>query len=298
MTHIQPARGNAAKNDAATLPEGVITVDTTNKSIRVHDGTTAGGHALLPASLKGQPDGVASLGSDGKVPAAQLPSYVDDVLEYASLAAFPATGQASVIYVAQDSNKTYRWSGSAYVEISPSPGSTDAVPEGASNLYFTAARAQAAVTSVTGNAGTATKLQTARTINGVSFDGTANITVADSTKLPTSGGTATDTQLNGMRVRAASAQSGTAFAVNYANGDYFKFTATGNTTVTLSNFPAGLVACGVIEAVNWGGKTITFPTGTKIVGGSLSLTASGTDLLGLVWDGAIMRVTLMAKDVK
>lgn len=253
MTHIQPARGNAAKNDAATLHEGVITVDTTNKSIRVHDGTTAGGHALLPASLKGQPDGVASLGSDGKVPAAQLPSY---------------------------------------------PGSTDAVPEGASNLYFTAARAQAAVTSVTGNAGTATKLQTARTINGVSFDGTANITVADSTKLPTSGGTATDTQLNGMRVRAAPAQSGTAFAVNYANGDYFKFTATGNTTVTLSNFPAGLVACGVIEAVNWGVKTITFPTGTKIVGGSLSLTASGTDLLGLVWDGANMRVTLMAKDVK
>lgn len=57
---------------------------------------------------------------DGKVPASQLPSYVDDVLEYANLAAFPGTGESGKIYVAQDTNKTYRWSGSAYVEISAS----------------------------------------------------------------------------------------------------------------------------------------------------------------------------------
>lgn len=57
---------------------------------------------------------------DGKVPASQLPSYVDDVLEYANLAAFPATGETGKIYVAIDTNETYRWSGSAYVEISPS----------------------------------------------------------------------------------------------------------------------------------------------------------------------------------
>lgn len=60
----------------------------------------------------------------GKVPAAQLPSYVDDVLEYANLAAFPATGESGKIYVALDTNLTYRWSGSAYVEISPSPDLT------------------------------------------------------------------------------------------------------------------------------------------------------------------------------
>ena len=57
---------------------------------------------------------------DGKVPASQLPSYVDDVLEYANSAAFPVTGESGKIYVAQDTNKTYRWSGSAYVEISAS----------------------------------------------------------------------------------------------------------------------------------------------------------------------------------
>ena len=71
-------------------------------------------------SEKGQPNGYASLDSGGKVPIAQLPSYVDDVLEFANLASFPATGSASVIYVALDTNLTYRWSGSAYVEISPS----------------------------------------------------------------------------------------------------------------------------------------------------------------------------------
>jgi len=86
---------------------------------------------------KGAANGYASLDASAKVPAAQLPSYVDDVVEYANLAAFPATGTVGVIYVALDTEKIYRWSGSAYVEISPSPGSTDAVPEGSTNLYFT-----------------------------------------------------------------------------------------------------------------------------------------------------------------
>lgn len=45
--------------------------------------------------------------------------------------------------------------------------------------------------SCTGNAATATQLATARTINGVSFNGTANITVYDSTKLSLAGGTMT-----------------------------------------------------------------------------------------------------------
>lgn len=56
----------------------------------------------------------------GKVPSTQLPSYVDDVLEFANLAAFPGTGETGKIYVAIDTNRTYRWSGSAYIETSPS----------------------------------------------------------------------------------------------------------------------------------------------------------------------------------
>jgi hypothetical protein len=84
--------------------------------------------------------GAAPLGSDGKVPAAYLPGYVDDVLEFASRAAFPATGETGKIYIAIDTELPYRWSGSTYIEISASPGSTDAITEGATNLYFTGGR--------------------------------------------------------------------------------------------------------------------------------------------------------------
>ena len=68
----------------------------------------------------GQANGIAGLDSDGKVPSSQLPSYVDDVLEYDNQAGFPQTGESGKIYVAKDTNKTYRWSGSTYVEISQS----------------------------------------------------------------------------------------------------------------------------------------------------------------------------------
>ena len=68
----------------------------------------------------GVANGVAGLDANGLVPTSQLPAYVDDVLEYASQSAFPATGETGKIYVALDTNLTYRWGGSAYVEISPS----------------------------------------------------------------------------------------------------------------------------------------------------------------------------------
>lgn len=54
---------------------------------------------------------------DGKIPSLYLPSYVDDVLEFADLVAFPATGETGKIYLALDTNFTYRWGGSVYVQI-------------------------------------------------------------------------------------------------------------------------------------------------------------------------------------
>lgn len=56
----------------------------------------------------------------GKVPSSQLPSYVDDIVEVANYAALPATGETGKIYVVLDTNKIYRWSGSAYIEIADS----------------------------------------------------------------------------------------------------------------------------------------------------------------------------------
>lgn len=89
---------------------------------------------------KNQANGYAGLDDMGKVPAALLPSYVDDVLEYANYSSLPVSGEAGKIYITTDDNKQYRWSGSTYVNIAASPGTTDAVTEGVTNLYYTESR--------------------------------------------------------------------------------------------------------------------------------------------------------------
>jgi hypothetical protein len=109
--------------------------------------TTALGFTPENSANKNANNGYAGLDANGKVASAQLPSYVDDVEEYANFASLPATGETGKIYVAQDNGKIYRWSGSAYVEISPSPGSTDSVTEGTTNLYYTDARARGSISA-------------------------------------------------------------------------------------------------------------------------------------------------------
>jgi len=121
-------------------------------------------HAISEVTnLQAVLDGKQASGSyatlvNGTVPSSQLPSFVDDVLEYANYAALPANGESGKLYVAIDTRKIWRWSGSGYVEIAASPGSTDSVPEGNTNLYFTTARSSAAapVQSVNGKIGDVT----------------------------------------------------------------------------------------------------------------------------------------------
>ena len=60
-------------------------------------------------NTKGQHGGLAELGSDGKVPSTQLPSYVDDVIEVATEAARPEKGESGKIYITADTNLIYRW---------------------------------------------------------------------------------------------------------------------------------------------------------------------------------------------
>lgn len=71
-------------------------------------------------NTKGKANGLASLDNGGKVPSSQLPSYVDDVIEIDTFNNLPSTGESGKIYITQDTNLTYRWSGSAYTEISKS----------------------------------------------------------------------------------------------------------------------------------------------------------------------------------
>jgi hypothetical protein len=121
----------AATYDSATgvlnIPAyqgGVTSFNTRTGAITLTSGdvTTALGYTPESTLNKGVAGGYASLDGGGLVPSSQLPSYVDDVLEFANLAALPATGETGKIYVTLDSNKIYRWSGSAYIEISPTVG--------------------------------------------------------------------------------------------------------------------------------------------------------------------------------
>lgn len=119
----------------------------------------------VTVASKGVANGVASLDGDGKVPSSQLPSYVDDVVDLLTLAStapatcakddkyyntssekiFTATAtntwgstgadpDKGVIYVALDTDKTYRWSGSAMIEISSAPGQATESTAGIASL--------------------------------------------------------------------------------------------------------------------------------------------------------------------
>ena len=114
-------------------------------------------------------NGYAGLDSAGKVAVAQLPSYVDDVEEYANFAAFPGTGETGKIYIAQDTGDVYRWSGSAYVQIN------DAVTSADQATKLATARNIALTGPITGTA---------------SFDGTAAANI--STTLDISGKSTSD----------------------------------------------------------------------------------------------------------
>ena len=104
-----------------------------------------GSELLAVKNSDGSVTSLVPLPADGKISSLYLPSYVDDVLEFANVAALPVIGEASKIYITINTAKIYRWGGSAYVEIAAPPSSTDAVVEGATNLYFTPARVLASV---------------------------------------------------------------------------------------------------------------------------------------------------------
>lgn len=141
---------HAAAADTATKLAAAVTINGVDfdgsKAITINaeDSTPR-----IAASEKGAVNGVATLDAAGKVPAAQLPSYVDDVKEFENKAAFPETGESDKIYVDIDTGSIYRWSGTQYIQINASVASAD----------------------------TAVKLATARKIAGVLFDGTADITI-------------------------------------------------------------------------------------------------------------------------
>jgi hypothetical protein len=153
--------------------------------------------------------------------------------------------------------------------------------------------------ALSGNASTATALQTARNINGVSFDGTANITVADATKLPLAGGTVTGA-ISGKTYFSTALTNVTTLTINTA--DTFSKTVTAATTFAVSGTPAsGLCASFILDLTNGGAFTLTWWNNIKWANGVVpTLTASGRDVLGFfTYDGGTTWTGfLLGKDVK
>ncbi len=132
---------------------------------------------------KGAASGLAPLNASSKIEATYLPSYVDDVLEYLNLAGFPATGETGKIYVAQDTNKTYRWSGTAYVQITS--GAVDSVNTrtgavtGLAEQTSLDAHTGATGTAVHGLGSMSTQSAAAVGITGGSIAGITDLAIAD-----------------------------------------------------------------------------------------------------------------------
>lgn len=212
--------------------------------------------AQVKRSEMGVAGGVATLGADGKVPSTQLPSYVDDVLEFTNKAAFPATGETGKIYVAKDTNLTYRWSGSAYVEISVSLalGETSSTAYAGDKGKALADRLTTAEANITSNdtdiaalQGRATKLEDGTTPAGKATK------LATARKISITGDATGNTTFDGSADKSISL---TLSNTGVAAGTYSAVAVDAKGRVTAGN-----------QIIEWGAKGQTEPSANLAVGG-------------------------------
>lgn len=203
-----------AASAAKTKLDGIATGATANatdaqlRDRATHTGTQAISTVTgLQTALDGKIDttergvsgGVATLDEYARIPPSQLPSYVDDVLEYPTREDFPATGEGGKIYIAVNqgtaANPTvwWRWTGTTYVDIPPSPGTTDALVEGSTNLYFSENRVRntylsglslavsTAVTAADTVLSALGKIQARLNLLGTAANANAQVTATDAT---------------------------------------------------------------------------------------------------------------------
>jgi hypothetical protein len=134
---------------------GAAAIGHTHNKSEINNFDTEVLNALSPTSNSA--NGYLKLNSEGKIPTSYIPGGVDEIIELSQSGQPTGSGDTTKLYVTLD-NKVWRYSGTQYVEIIPSPGTTDSVSEGAINKYYTAARVQAdaPVTSVNTKTGAVT----------------------------------------------------------------------------------------------------------------------------------------------
>ena len=257
--------GSANATGTATLASvgtaGTYTKVTTDAKGRVTSGTTL--------SASDIPSLDASKITSGTIDAARLPSYVDDVIEGTNLAAFPATGETGKIYIALDTNKTYRWSGSAYVYITS--GAVDSV--GGYTGVVTAANLLAALVTV---------------------DGAGSGLDADLLDGNSAAAFYLATNPSGYTTNVGTVTSVAALTIATAGTDVTSTVATGTTTpvITLNIPTASAANRGALSAADWttfNNKQVagTYATGT----GTASGTNTGDNAVNSLYSGLVSNAT-------
>lgn len=281
--------------------------------------TTALGFTPENAANKGVAGGYASLNGSGFVPASQLPSFVDDVLEYADFAALPGIGESGKIYVLDTpytsggvTSSQFRWSGSAYAAIIASPGSTDAVTEGSGNLYFTNARAQAALAGLYLPSGGGTLT------GGLNFFGNGLLITGDFSNATASNRLAFQTNTANANTTVTAKPNGTATASYYIvhnssdadNSSYVYLGITSSVATLSSNYNGTGTALPLAFVVGGERGRISPTTGNWMIGaaaddginklqvtGSISATGLIKDRIVPIADGTSITINADTTDI-
>jgi len=304
MSAIQAADVPTLNQNTTGTAAGLSGSQTANYVYAAPNGSagTAAFRALVAADI---PSLDAAKITSGTIDAARLPSYVDDVIEGANLAAFPGTGETGKIYVALDTNKTYRWSGSAYVYITS--GAVDSV--GGYTGVVTATNLLDALKTVDGtgsgldadlldgnsaaafylatnpsgyttNTGTVTSISGTGTVAGLSLSGTVttsgSLTLGGTLSTPVS--TINDSTTVGQNLVKLTNPSAISFlrvnadnTISSLDAPTFR-TAIGAGTSSTTGTVTSVGGTGTVSGLTLSGTVTT--SGDLTLGGTLSVTAS------------------------
>lgn len=219
------------------------------------------GTSLLKSQL-GASNGVAPLDGNKLIPSSYLPAYVDDVIEVSNYASLPESGESGKIYVTLDDGKTYRWGGTAYVEISASL----AIGEDASTAFAGDRGVKLEGYFINGVAKQAKEVTSSLTVGSKTYNGSSPIEIVKSdlglgnvenTKLSTWAGTTNITTLGTI---TTGTWQGTTIAVNKGG--------TGLTSYTIGDmlYATGATTLAKVASSSFGRSLLGATSGAKFTG--------------------------------